>query len=158
MTTQSSETAVRTSTIVEAPIERAFSVFTEGIGSWWPETHHILEGELAEMVFEPRVDGNIYDRKYRHTFESRVFDCQRPAAGGSLRSKAEVAEGATLTFDIRSAATRKELAKQKWRALQEGNFVLGAADRCLQYRAVFRSTNGDRYPILDRVEIELRRD
>jgi len=37
-------------------------VFTEGIGSWWPETHHILEGELAEMVFEPRVDGNIYDR------------------------------------------------------------------------------------------------
>jgi uncharacterized protein YndB with AHSA1/START domain len=62
MTTQSSETAVRTSTIVEAPIERAFSVFTEGIGSWWPETHHILEGELAEMVFEPRVDGNIYDR------------------------------------------------------------------------------------------------
>ena len=61
-TPQISETAVRTSIIVEAPIERAFSVFTEGIGTWWPETHHILEAELAEMVFEPRVGGNIYDR------------------------------------------------------------------------------------------------
>lgn len=61
-TPQISETAVRTSIMVEAPIERAFSVFTEGIGTWWPETHHILEAELAEMVFEPRVGGNIYDR------------------------------------------------------------------------------------------------
>ncbi len=62
MSTQVSDTAVRTSITVEAPIERAFSVFTEGIGSWWPESHHILEAELAEMVFEPRVGGNIYDR------------------------------------------------------------------------------------------------
>jgi uncharacterized protein YndB with AHSA1/START domain len=61
-TPQMSETAVRSSVTVEAPIERAFSVFTEGIGTWWPETHHILEAELAEMVFEPRVGGNIYDR------------------------------------------------------------------------------------------------
>jgi uncharacterized protein YndB with AHSA1/START domain len=62
MTTQVSDTSVRTSTIVEAPIERAFSVFTEGIGAWWSKDHHILQGELAEMVFEPRVGGNIYDR------------------------------------------------------------------------------------------------
>ena len=62
MTTQVSDTAVRTSVTVEAPIERAFSVFTEGIGTWWDEAHHILEAELAEMVFEPRVGGNIYDR------------------------------------------------------------------------------------------------
>jgi uncharacterized protein YndB with AHSA1/START domain len=62
MTTQVSETSVRTSTVVQAPIERAFSVFTEGIGTWWSKDHHILRGELAEMVFEPRVGGNIYDR------------------------------------------------------------------------------------------------
>ena len=34
MTTQASSTAVETSVVVEAPIERAFSVFTEGIGTW----------------------------------------------------------------------------------------------------------------------------
>ena len=62
MTTQATDTAVRTEVVVEAPIERAFSVFTEGIGSWWRPDHHILEGELAEMVFEPRVGGHVLDR------------------------------------------------------------------------------------------------
>ncbi len=55
-------TAVRSSIVVEVPIDRAFAVFTEDIGSWWPPEHHILPGELAEMVFEPQVGGHVYDR------------------------------------------------------------------------------------------------
>ncbi len=62
MSTQLTDTSVSTSVIVQAPIARAFSVFTEGIGTWWPPQHHILEGELAEMVFEPYVGGAIIDR------------------------------------------------------------------------------------------------
>jgi uncharacterized protein YndB with AHSA1/START domain len=62
MRTQAADTAVRSSIVVEAPIERAFSVFTEDIGTWWPPEHHILECELAEMVFEPREGGHVYDR------------------------------------------------------------------------------------------------
>lgn len=62
MSMQVTDTSVRTSIIVEAPIARAFSVFTEGIGTWWPPEHHILEAELAEMVFEPSVGGHVYDR------------------------------------------------------------------------------------------------
>ena len=62
MTTQATDTSVHTEVVVEAPIERAFSVFTEDIGSWWDPEHHILEGDLAEMVFEPRVGGHVYDR------------------------------------------------------------------------------------------------
>ena len=62
MTVQATDTSVHTSIVVSAPVERAFSVFTEGIGSWWSPDHHILEGELAEMVFEPRVGGHVYDR------------------------------------------------------------------------------------------------
>ncbi len=54
-------TAVRSSIVVDAPIERAFSVFTDGIGTWWPPENHILQAELAKMVFEPRVGGNVYD-------------------------------------------------------------------------------------------------
>lgn len=61
MTTQILESSVRKSIVVEAPIERAFGVFTEQIGSWWPEDHHILQAELAEMVFEPRAGGHVYD-------------------------------------------------------------------------------------------------
>jgi uncharacterized protein YndB with AHSA1/START domain len=54
--------SVRSSVVVEAPREQAFSVFTEDMGSWWPPEHHILTGELAEMVFEPHVGGHVYDR------------------------------------------------------------------------------------------------
>ena len=62
MTTQIAGTSVQTAITVEAPIERAFAVFTDGIGTWWPPEHHILGAELAEMVFEPYVGGNIIDR------------------------------------------------------------------------------------------------
>ena len=59
---QATDNAARTSIVVEAPIERAFSVFTSGMGSWWPPANHVLQADLAEMVFEPRVGGYIYDR------------------------------------------------------------------------------------------------
>jgi uncharacterized protein YndB with AHSA1/START domain len=59
---QMQDMSVRTSIVVKAPIERAFSVFTDEIGTWWPKEHHILEAELDEMVFEPRQGGHIYDR------------------------------------------------------------------------------------------------
>jgi uncharacterized protein YndB with AHSA1/START domain len=62
MTTQVQETSVTTQTVVDAPIDHAFRVFTDGIGSWWDPGYHILEAELAEMVFEPRVGGHIIDR------------------------------------------------------------------------------------------------
>ena len=62
MTTQAQATSVQSEIVVEAPLERAFAVFTEDIGSWWPPENHILEAELAEMVFEPRVGGHVYDR------------------------------------------------------------------------------------------------
>ncbi len=62
MTSQASDTAVQTSVVVSASQEHAFSVFTEGIGTWWPPEHHILQGQLAEMVFEPQVGGSVYDR------------------------------------------------------------------------------------------------
>ncbi len=58
----STTTSVRESIAVHAPVDRAFQVFTAEIGSWWPENHHILKAPLAEMVFEPRVGGHIYDR------------------------------------------------------------------------------------------------
>ena len=62
MTAETAETSVSASITVEAPVERAFSVFTSDIGSWWPPEHHILQAELAGMVFEPRAGGHVYDR------------------------------------------------------------------------------------------------
>ena len=63
MSTQAANTtAVRTSIVVDAGPERAFTVFTAEMGTWWPPEHHLLEAELSETVFEPRVGGRIYDR------------------------------------------------------------------------------------------------
>ncbi len=62
MSTVSSDTAVRASIVVEVPAAEAFRVFTDDIASWWNPDHHILDGQLAEMVFEPRVGGHVIDR------------------------------------------------------------------------------------------------
>jgi DNA-binding transcriptional ArsR family regulator/uncharacterized protein YndB with AHSA1/START domain len=62
MTTQTGQTTVRSQIVVQAPIERAFAVFTERFGDFKPPEHNILGVELAETVFEPRVGGHIYDR------------------------------------------------------------------------------------------------
>src|ERR671911_295827 len=62
MNTQAAQTSVRSSIVVEAPIERAFAVFTEDFGSFKPPEHNMLEVEIAETVFEPRVGGHLYDR------------------------------------------------------------------------------------------------
>jgi uncharacterized protein YndB with AHSA1/START domain len=62
MSTQAAGTSVRTSIVVEAPIERAFSVFTEDFGSFKPPDHNLLGVDIAETVFEPRQGGHLYDR------------------------------------------------------------------------------------------------
>ncbi len=54
-------TAVSTAIVVDAPVERAFAVFTEDMSSWWPPEHHIIEAPLASMVFEPKEGGDVYD-------------------------------------------------------------------------------------------------
>ncbi len=55
-------TSIRHSIVVEAPIEKAFQVFTEGFGRFKPPEHSILGGDIAETVFEPRVGGHVFDR------------------------------------------------------------------------------------------------
>jgi uncharacterized protein YndB with AHSA1/START domain len=62
MSTQAQDTSVRTAIVVDAPLERAFSVFTEGFGRFKPREHNLLDVEIAETVFEPRVGGHLYDR------------------------------------------------------------------------------------------------
>ena len=62
MNTQTRDTTVQAQVVVDAPLERAFSVFTERFGSFKPPEHNMLEVEIAETVFEPRVGGYLYDR------------------------------------------------------------------------------------------------
>ena len=61
MTTTSSAT-VRREIVVEAPIGRAFRVFTDRFGDFKPPEHNLLGVAIAETRFEPQVGGHIYDR------------------------------------------------------------------------------------------------
>lgn len=56
------ESAVRKSVLVQAPVERAFSVFVEQMETWWPSTHHIGKTPFEAIFVEPRVGGRWYER------------------------------------------------------------------------------------------------
>ena len=60
--TQTDPVLVRRHIVVEAPIDRAFEVFTQRFGDFKPPEHNLLEAPIAGTVFEPRVGGHIYDR------------------------------------------------------------------------------------------------
>lgn len=52
---------IRRQVVVEAPVERAFTVFTARFGDFKPREHNLLSVPISESVFEPRVGGRIYD-------------------------------------------------------------------------------------------------
>jgi uncharacterized protein YndB with AHSA1/START domain len=62
MSTQAADTSVRSSIVVEAPVERAFRVFTEDFDRIKPREHNMLAVEIQETVLEPRAGGRIFDR------------------------------------------------------------------------------------------------
>jgi uncharacterized protein YndB with AHSA1/START domain len=59
--TQAGTATVRRQIVIEASIERAFTVFIDRFGDFKPPEHNLLEVAIAETVFEPRVGGHIYD-------------------------------------------------------------------------------------------------
>jgi uncharacterized protein YndB with AHSA1/START domain len=60
--TSTGTATVRKQVVVDAPIEHAFTVFTDRFGDFKPPEHNLLGAPIAETVFEPRVGGGIVDR------------------------------------------------------------------------------------------------
>ena len=54
--------AVERTVTVDAPVERAFAVFTESFAAWWPSAHHINPQGYEAAFIEPRVGGRWYER------------------------------------------------------------------------------------------------
>jgi len=59
MTVAEGNTVQKTIT-VEASPQHAFEVFTAGIDTWWPRSHHIGNSPMKKNVIEGRVGGRCY--------------------------------------------------------------------------------------------------
>lgn len=109
---------VRKSLTVPLPQERAFALFTEGLGSWWPgESHSVSagKGELpAKVEMEPREGGEIRETApdgsthiwgQVKTWEQsrRVVFSWHPGRGPDRAGEVEV------TFAVADSGTRVEL-------------------------------------------------
>lgn len=99
--------------------------------------------------------GHIYNRSYEQQYESSVFSYDQPVETGQLTYNAAMPEGTELVFFVRSAPCKKDIVKSAWQYVESGTFSLKSEDRCLQYKAGFKSDNGDRFPVLDSVKVEL---
>jgi uncharacterized protein YndB with AHSA1/START domain len=108
---------------VAAPVERAWSAFTRGIGDWWPVATHSIEPErVAEIAFEGRVGGRIVERWDDGTEWSwgevdlwepphRLRFSWHPSRAPAAATEVEV------TFASEGSGTRVTLEHRKWELL-----------------------------------------
>ena len=99
--------------------------------------------------------GHIYDRSWRQIYKSSIFSYEENATKGLLSYAADIPEGTQLKFVIRSGAEKDKLKESPWQSAESGEFKLKETDRYFQYKAIFISDNGDRFPMLDRVNIKV---
>lgn len=102
--------------------------------------------------------GHLYDRSWRQTYESSVFHLTKKRTIGNISFIADILTGTKLVFEVRTSIIEKDLSEKKWTKVSDsGDFEVKPSDKFLQYRAVFISDNGDRFPVLDKVVIELNK-
>ena len=46
---------------IRVPIEMAFRVFTDRMGAWWPESHHIGDTPFKDILIDHRAGGRWYE-------------------------------------------------------------------------------------------------
>jgi hypothetical protein len=61
MTATTKLAPVRKSITVDATLDRAFEVFTAGLGRWWPTAYSIGKTPMKNAIMEPRTGGRWYE-------------------------------------------------------------------------------------------------
>jgi uncharacterized protein YndB with AHSA1/START domain len=114
---------IRKSITVAVPVETAFRLFTEQIGTWWPlATKSVAQAEAETLVVEPEVGGTVYERGRDGTVHkwgdvvvweppSRVAFTWHPGRGEETRQDVDV------QFRPIEGGTRVEVAQTGWERL-----------------------------------------
>lgn len=100
--------------------------------------------------------GHIATRAWRQTYESRVFEARQPVTRVSVEAAADAPPGTRLLISLRGAATKADLEARPWIDAPDSAVTFETAARFVQYRLTLVSTNGDRYPTIDRVTLQTR--
>jgi uncharacterized protein YndB with AHSA1/START domain len=123
MPERAADVAIRKSVEVGVPIETAFSVFTEQAGSWWPlETKSVGREEAVDLIFEPEVDGRVYERLRsgdEHEW-GRILAWEPPrllALSWHPGRDPETAQEVEIRFSTTDGGTRVELEHRGWERL-----------------------------------------
>jgi len=120
---ETSERAVEKWVTVNVPVERAFEVFTDEIGTWWPLRTHAVDTERSEtVIMESHVGGRLYERSpsgEEHIWgtvvawepPSRIVYSWHPGRGEETAQEVEV------TFAPEGDSTRVEVRHTGWEKL-----------------------------------------
>jgi uncharacterized protein YndB with AHSA1/START domain len=122
MTVQAEELKVSKSIVVSAPLETAFAVFTERIGSWWPlDSHTLNDGRSDTAVFEQREGGRVYERTPDGTEADwgRVVAWEPPHRVVFSWQVTEAETEIEVTFTAEGESTRVDLEHRGWERLGE---------------------------------------
>ena len=58
--TNATDAPVLKTITVNAPLDHAFAVFTDGFDTWWPRTHHIGKSPMTRAIIERKKGGRCY--------------------------------------------------------------------------------------------------
>jgi uncharacterized protein YndB with AHSA1/START domain len=134
------------SVTVNAPLQRAFELFTDGIATWWPlETHSVAEDRAETCVFEARQGGRIFERTAtgeEHLWGAvvvwepphRVVYTWHPGRGE------ETAQEVEMHFSVERDGTRIDLEHRGW-----DRYGDGAAEMLRNYHGGWDYVLGRRY-------------
>jgi uncharacterized protein YndB with AHSA1/START domain len=123
MSQQTTETVITKTVTVNAPVERAFRVFTEEIHSWWPLRTHAVDTENSDrVILEGHEGGRLFERTpagEEHVWgvvgawdpPHRVGYSWYPGRG------AETAQEVEVTFSPVGESTRVDVRHWGWEKL-----------------------------------------
>ena len=113
------------SVVVALPLDDAFALFTERMGSWWPTATHSIGGDkVTGVVFEAQLDGRIYETTSdgdEHDW-ARVLVWEPPrrfAMSWHPSPDSPAATEVEVRFSQEGAATRVDLEHRFWERLGE---------------------------------------
>lgn len=99
--------------------------------------------------------GNVYDRTWTESYTSDVFSWNETRNTLELKYVGNEEAGSKIEMFYRTANTSAQLLDKEWQLVTAKKINISRNNRHLQYKAVFHSSNGDRYPVLTSVDLKL---